>query len=141
MLNQAEIRLLIPHSGCMCLLDEVVSWNEKTIMCRTRSHLSPNNPLRHSDGLSAIHLIEYGAQAMAIHGGLLAKSRGSSARPGYLAAARQVTLHSRWMSDIDAELTVEAEQLVDDSSNFLYSFRVLALGNMLATGRATVITR
>ena len=125
----------------MCLLEEVVAWNEKTITCRTRSHLSPSHPLRCADGLSAIHLIEYGAQAMAIHGGLLAKSRSSSPRLGYLAAARQVTLHIRWINQIDSDLTIEAEQLVEDSSNFLYSFRASAHGDTLATGRATVITR
>ena len=46
MLTRARILELIPHQGTMCLLDEVTAWSDATITCRTRSHLSPDNPLR-----------------------------------------------------------------------------------------------
>ena len=63
---------LIPHAGSMCLLEQVVSWDQQGVVCSTQSHKSLANPLRSSDQLSAVHAVEYGAQAVAVHGGLLA---------------------------------------------------------------------
>src|SRR4029453_19855 len=67
-INKAEIRTLIPHSGLMCLLDEVVQWDDQSIACISNTHRDPANPLRRHGRLSAIHAFEYGAQAAAIHG-------------------------------------------------------------------------
>ena len=33
-INKAEIRTLIPHSDLMCLLDEVVQWDDRSIAVR-----------------------------------------------------------------------------------------------------------
>jgi len=44
--NKAEIRTLIPHSGLMCLLDEVVQWDDQSIACVSNTHRDPANPLR-----------------------------------------------------------------------------------------------
>ncbi len=71
LLNRSEIAALIPHAGSMCLLEQVLSYSDAQIVCRTQSHLSPSNPLKVEGQLSKMHLIEYGAQAIAIHGGLL----------------------------------------------------------------------
>ena len=73
LLAHAELEALIPHAGGMCLLDTVESWDAETIHCRSLSHLRADNPLREKGRLAALHLAEYGAQAMAVHGGLLAR--------------------------------------------------------------------
>ena len=72
-INKAEIRTLIPHSGLMCLLDEVTQWDDRSITCITNTHRDPANPLRRDGRLSALHAFEYGAQAAAVHGGLRAR--------------------------------------------------------------------
>ena len=36
----------IPHTGRMCLLDEVLAWDARRIRCRSASHRSADNPLR-----------------------------------------------------------------------------------------------
>jgi len=87
-INKAEIRTLIPHSGLMCLLDEVTQWDDQSIVCITNTHRDPVNPLRRKGRLSAVHAFEYGAQAAAVHGGLRARSVHTTAAPGYLAALR-----------------------------------------------------
>ena len=74
----------------MCLLDEIVAWDENAIHARSRSHQRTDNPLRSDDCLRAVHLCEYGAQAMAVHGGLLARAAGGSAAPGFLVSLRAV---------------------------------------------------
>src|SRR5688572_6435242 len=66
------IAALIPHQGLMCLWEEVVEWDEERIVVRSRGHRDPAHPLRSGDQLHAVHLCEYGAQTMAVHGGLLA---------------------------------------------------------------------
>ena len=45
-INKAEIRTLIPHSDLMCLLDEVVQWDDQWIACVSNTHRDPANPLR-----------------------------------------------------------------------------------------------
>src|SRR6266480_4838827 len=85
-INKAEIRTLIPHSGLMCLLDQVTQWDDRSIVCITNTHRDSVNPLRRSGQLSGLHAFEYGAQAAAVHGGLRARSVGTTAASGYLAA-------------------------------------------------------
>jgi predicted hotdog family 3-hydroxylacyl-ACP dehydratase len=60
-----EIAALVPHQMAMCLLEFVKEWTEDAILCGTRSHAFPDNPLRHHGRLAALHLCEYGAQAIA----------------------------------------------------------------------------
>ena len=79
MIDKSEIRRLIPHSGTMCLLDGVVRWDDDSIVCITNTHRDANNPLRRDGQLSAVHALEYGAQAAAIHGGLRARAAGTTA--------------------------------------------------------------
>jgi len=133
------IAALIPHAGRMCLLDDVLAWDADRIRCRTRSHLAGDHPLRDADGLKALHLCEYGAQAMAVHGGLLAGAAGGLAVPGLLAALRSVRLHASHVHELDGWLEVEAERLLDSGAGWLYAFRVLHQGRLLAEGRAIVI--
>ena len=73
-IDKPEIRTLIPHAGTMCLLDNVIDWDDESIVCVTNTHRDANNPLRRHNQLSAVHALEYGAQAAAIHGGLRAVS-------------------------------------------------------------------
>ena len=97
--NSDVIRSVIPHQGGMCLLERVLDWDESRIRLTTATHRSLENPLRNGGRLRSVHLCEYGAQAMAVHGGLVA--RGSSA-PRLLVSLRGVHLH---VDDIDGLLT------------------------------------
>src|ERR1700704_586052 len=102
---------LIPHQGTMCLLDEVVAWDANTIHARSRTHLRADNPLRSDGRLRAVHLCEYGAQAMAVHGGLLARAAGGTAAPGFLVSLRAVELAIARIDDLSDVLDVHAEKL------------------------------
>src|SRR5258708_29373344 len=93
LVDKSEIRTLIPHSGTMCVLDGVVQWDDNSIVCVTNTHRVLDNPLRREGRLSAVHALEYGAQAAAVHGGLRARASGTTAPPCYLAALRAVRLH------------------------------------------------
>jgi predicted hotdog family 3-hydroxylacyl-ACP dehydratase len=140
-INKAEIRTLIPHSGTMCLLDEVTQWDDRSITCITNTHRDPANPLRRDERLSAVHAFEYGAQAAAVHGGLRARSVGEIAPPGYLAALRDARLHVAFLDDIRSPLQICANRLFGDGANTVYECRVLADNVLLANARVTIIQR
>jgi predicted hotdog family 3-hydroxylacyl-ACP dehydratase len=140
-INKGEIRTLIPHSGLMCLLDEVTQWDDRSITCVSNTHRDPANPLRRDGHLSALHAFEYGAQAAAVHGGLHARSVGITAPPGYLAALRDARLYVVRLDDIRSPLQISANRLFGDGANTIYECRVSADNVPLADGRVTIVQR
>jgi predicted hotdog family 3-hydroxylacyl-ACP dehydratase len=139
MLKAGELCDLMPHDGTMCLIQELVEWDEEKIVCRTRSHLSPDNPLRTGQRLNAIHAIEYGAQAIGLHGGLLAKTNGTPPRSGLLVGLRQIRLHRKRLDDTDTSLIITAQRLLADPHNLLYAFALTLNQEPVAQGRAAII--
>jgi predicted hotdog family 3-hydroxylacyl-ACP dehydratase len=133
-----RIAALIPHAGTMCLLQRIEHWDDTSVVVSTATHRDPANPLASRLGLRAIHLCEYGAQAMAVHGGLTANARGERAHPGLLVSLRDVTLGCDYVQDLGDELLVEARRLHESGMAWQYEFRVTHAGNRLAQGRATV---
>lgn len=138
---KAEWRLLIPHAGSMCLLDEVVEWDETRLHARSVSHCDADNPLRADGMLHAVTLCEYAAQAMAVHGALREREAGGKARPGFLVALREVDLHVGRIDDLEGPLEVQVECLIAMADSLQYAFRVEHRGALLASGRATVMLR
>ena len=122
----------------MCLLDAVREWSGEAITCTASSHTDPANPLRADGRLGAANGIEYAAQAMAIHGALLAGNDGQP-RQGYLTSVRGVTLHAARLDNLAGELIVRAERLSGDANNILYQFSVSHADRCLLAGRAAVV--
>ncbi len=123
----------------MCLLDSVVHWDDQRILCRAVSHRSLDNPLRSRGQLGAACGIEYAAQAMAVHGALLAPADDSRPRAGFLVSVRGATLHLPRLDDIDADLDIKAVCISSGGGNILYQFSVHAGGRLLLDGRAAVV--
>ncbi len=140
-INKPEIRTLIPHSGLMCLLDSVTEWDDRSITSISNTHRDPANPLRRDGRLSALHAFEYAAQAVAVHGGLRARSAGMTAPPGYLAALRDARLRVICLDDVASPLQICAHRLFGDAANAVYECRVSAGDLLLADGRITIMLR
>jgi predicted hotdog family 3-hydroxylacyl-ACP dehydratase len=140
-ISKAEIRTLIPHAGTMCLMDHVIDWDDESIVCSTNTHRDETNPLRLNGRLSALHALEYGAQAAAIHGGLRARAAGTTAPACYLAALRDAHLHVDRLDDLTAPLEVRAQRLFGDSGNTIYQCAISANGIPMAEGRVTIMLR
>lgn len=141
MISKDELCSLIPHSGAMCLLDEVKYWDDNKIICRTQSHCLEDNPLRKSARLSIVHGIEYGAQAMAVHGGLLARQLSSSSLPAYLASLKNVKFsgHQLLLCECNEGLIIEAEKIYSGEGSLVYTFCVTCQSMQLLSGEAMVI--
>lgn len=133
--TRAAIAALIPHQGNMCLLEAVADCSATRIVCTTASHRAPDNPLRRDGRLAAVHLCEYGAQAMALHGALI--SQANPNRPGWLVALREVELEVA-VVDCETALTVSAQCIQAGAAGLQYGFAVHSGTRRLATGRATV---
>jgi predicted hotdog family 3-hydroxylacyl-ACP dehydratase len=137
-MGKSEIRAHIPHSGDMCLLDQVLSWDDACIRCLASTHRDEHNPLRREGRLRAVCGVEYAAQAMALHGGLRS-GRGAPPRLGYLASVREVNCLVAYLDQVAGDLLVEAEQLLAEGSRVIYGFAVHGDGLELLSGRAAVV--
>jgi predicted hotdog family 3-hydroxylacyl-ACP dehydratase len=135
-LLQPDFAELIPHAGNMILIDAVEHWTNKQIVCRAGSHRNPANPLRLAGRLSSVHLIEYGAQTTAIHGGLLT----GKAAPGYLAAARGAHFYVDDLDEVADDLIITATAQLKIQNGAVYALTITDCGRqLLFDARATVV--
>ncbi len=139
---------LIAHQGAMCLLDHVEAWDMSKIRCRASSHLDPGNPLRRNGRLSGVCGIEYGLQAAAAHGALLAiaacsaRLTGIVAEPaGYLASLRGTEIRIDRLDDPSlGELRITAALALRDVGGCVYEFSLASqAGRVLVCGRAVIV--
>lgn len=137
LMDRAQIAALIPHGESMCMLDEVISWDEQQIHCRSHSHshsfASSTNPLFENDQLDTVLLLEYGAQAAAVHAGLL-QSRLGEMRPAYIGAVKDVEFLAA-IADNSLALDVHAQCLLSSSQGAIYELVAQQAGNTLLRGR------
>lgn len=132
-----DINQLIPHEGEMCLWDSVLAFDDTTIHCQTARHLANTHPLKTNERLSKLHLIEYGAQSIAIHGGLLSQKL-KAPRPGYLASVKNI--HFETFNDQTPYIYCRSNQIMADDQSKLYQFELMDNEQQLiCSGRALVI--
>ena len=139
LLGTPEIRRLVPHQGEMCLIAAVETWDERAIVCIATSHRSPANPLRRDGRLAGLHAFEYGAQAAAVHGGLLAGRRGERPALAYLGAIRDGVLQVERLDRIADDLRVTAELVMGDAGSAVYQCRIDAGSTLLAQARLMLV--
>jgi predicted hotdog family 3-hydroxylacyl-ACP dehydratase len=137
-LDRRWIGAHIPHAGKMCLLDAVLDWDANRIECRTSTHRDADNPLRSHGRLGCACGVEYAAQAMAVHGALLAARSGAPAA-GFLVGLRRVLLHVTRLDDIETDLLISGERINADAVSAMYQFSVHNAARPFLSGRATVV--
>ena len=137
--DRERLKDLIPHKHAMCLLDGVRNFDDETIVCISDSHRRRDHPLARAGELSAVHAVEYGAQAVAAHVALTADSNNDSLHEGYLVALRDVHVHCARLDTLRGTLTVTARQLLKDEEGGIYEFQVTAEGRAVANGRVTIM--
>ncbi|WP_297900432.1 phosphotransferase [Metallibacterium sp.] len=136
MLTRANWAGLIPHTGRMDVLDRVLHWDDE---CLQAEAMAPDatHPLARAGRVHAVHLCEYGAQAAAVHGALLARNAHRVAPTGLLAALRAVRLHGQWI-DTAAPLHIAVRRLAALPEAVQYRFEVAQLGATLAQGQVLI---
>lgn len=143
-LNRQELAALIPHAGRMVLLDEVIEWSDDRILCHTTMHEDRGNPLAVAGRLSSVCGIEFAAQAMAVHGSLVAGVRDAAddkPSAGFLASVRNVEMVVARLDDVPGVLAIEVVREAGDALNVVYRFEVRSGDAVLVSGRAAVVLR
>ena len=135
MLAGEAIAALLPHAGKMVLLERVTAWDRSEITCLTGSHRDRDNPLRRGGRLSCLCGVEFGAQAMALHGALVA---GGPSRSGVLASLKNIRCHVERLDDIGGDLRVSAKTLFSQRDRFIYEFSLWSAQTPLLDGQAAV---
>lgn len=124
----------------MALLDAVIEWDALTIHAIGERHELSNHPLISHNGLHAVHLAEYGAQAAAVHGALLTHARDDARRrSGRLVSLRDVQLAVEYIDMAHGRLDVHAECVAADEYGANYAFEVGQRDRVLASGRVMVM--
>jgi predicted hotdog family 3-hydroxylacyl-ACP dehydratase len=127
----------LPHRGPMNLLHAIVSWDANGLRARATSHRDVDHPLRRGNELPIACGIEYGAQAVAAHGALVA--HGGAAGAGFLASVRSVSFHATRLDDLAADLDIAVEQIGGGAGGMLYHFTVASDGRPLIEGRVAIM--
>jgi predicted hotdog family 3-hydroxylacyl-ACP dehydratase len=140
-LMKEELSVFLPHAGAMRLLDIVESWDATTIRCRTQSHHDPANPLRQGTRLEAVTGLEYAAQAMGVHAGLLNRDRPTEGLIGYVGGLRDVVCSVDRLDEYPGELTIDASRLFEGGDSFMYHFAISSEGRPVMTGRASIFLK
>jgi predicted hotdog family 3-hydroxylacyl-ACP dehydratase len=137
MIDRAAIAELIPHTGAMCLLDVISEWDDASITGHSSTHHDPANPMRVRGWLDILCGVEYAAQVIAVHGGLLAG--GASPGAGYLASLRDLTCHADRLDEMPGSLVIRARRLLAESGRAIYMFEIEAEGRQMLQGRAALV--
>ncbi|HWH41969.1 MAG TPA: 3-hydroxylacyl-ACP dehydratase [Usitatibacter sp.] len=136
--DRAWIASHLPHRDGMCLLDEIVDWDVERLLARATSHRRADHPLRRQGLLPIAIAVEYGAQAVAAHGALLADDSRAPAA-GYLASVRNVVFHAERLDDIEGALEIRVEAQGRGTGGMVYGFSVSGAGRVLAAGRVAIV--
>ena len=118
-MGREELQSLIPHSGSMCLLDSVVDWNDDSIACETSSHLRENNPFTKQGRLDSVLLVEYGAQAAAVHAGLIQNGMGEGGT-AYIGAVKNLQIFEQVVDQSISMLNVSAQCILNNKDGAIY---------------------
>ena len=142
MLSQKEIQDLLPHGDGMCMIECVEHWEENAIVCTSANVQSNDNPLLEEKYLSSICLLEYAAQAAAIHAGLLqsgAKRTLSEGHAAYVGGIKNIEVAMPQLTSEMKDVTIEAniELLTDNGA--IYNFTAKSLDKLIVSGRLTLI--
>jgi predicted hotdog family 3-hydroxylacyl-ACP dehydratase len=134
-----DIEGLLPHAGTARMIERVERWDREHIVAATTRHRTADNPLRKDGRLAAVHLAEFGAQTMALHGGLLNRADGIAPKPALLVSVRDLSTTRDFIDDLPGELEVTARVLLASAAGFQYSFEVHHAGQLIASGRVAAM--
>lgn len=129
---------MIPHAGTMCLLDAVDCWDENSIRCHSTSHHNSENPLRENGKLASITLVEYAAQAAAVHAGLVDAGIGGTAK-AFIGAIKSLKLHTQTVDDSIAVLNCSAQCSLQSAEGAIYELTVHGNDTLLMEARVVLV--
>ncbi|MTI11022.1 ApeP family dehydratase [Curvivirga aplysinae] len=124
---------LLAHEAPMILVDKVVGYNEtsiKSVVC-----INEKAPFLYGDAVPAYIAVEYMAQTIACHKGVLALDLGEDVKIGFLLGTRKLTLSESdfLLGDI---LEIEASVLYNDGE--MAAFECIIMREGVKVSNATL---
>lgn len=138
----------IPHSGRMVLLDHVHEWSDDHIVCAAISHGDKSNPLRINDVISAIHTIEYAAQAASFHAALVSlktqkpldgMERYGAINLAFLAIVRDFQFMEESLDSSEHVLMVHAHRILTGARMLQYGMSATIGDKTVSKGQITLV--
>jgi predicted hotdog family 3-hydroxylacyl-ACP dehydratase len=134
-LDRPRISQLVPQTGAMCLLDEVIDWGPAHVSCKAQAP-GADHPLLRDGRVPAVMAVEYAAQACAVHGAL--SEPATAQRAGVLASLVDVDLRAGGVPLGEGPIAVDATMLGRTGNGCLYGFSVAVSGSIVVEGRLVV---
>lgn len=138
MIDTVNLYERLPHAGSMCLVDEVIDWDRDRIRCGAASHRLADNPLRVAGRLPAICVLEYAAQAFALHGLLVADESGDrspDASRVFVALVTSLDLHAEFLDGRDGMLLIDGGIAFRQAGSAVYRFEARDATGPIAEGQ------
>ncbi len=136
LLSREQIQEMIPHGASMSMLDEVVAWDRSGIHCRSRV-LAADNAMwpegRDGGDLPSTLLVEYAAQAAAVHAALLSTGLGE-AGSAYLGSLKNLDILQATTSG-SSPLEIHGQCEMSGPAGAIYPFTVSQNDVLLIQGR------
>lgn len=105
---------LIPQKGDMCLIDDVLSFDGRQILCVAQTKLD-QLVLMHERAFSKMFWIEFGAQACAVHSLL---TQEQAIKSGFIASVKNVDFYT----DNAESIRIKAIMTADTETAKQYQF-------------------
>ena len=122
---KVDVAELLPHDGNMVLLDRVLEYDQESLV----AEVIVRNDGLFSDGqtVPAWLGIEYMAQTVAAHGGMMNHLAGEPINLGFLLGSRRYTCNvSEFV--VGTRLTVKVERLIEDQGLAVFDCQILGDG-------------
>ena len=120
-----DVAELLPHDGKMVLLDRVVAYDQESLVAEVM--VRDDGLFGDGKTIPAWIGIEYMAQTVAAHGGMMCHLAGKPVNLGFLLGTRRYTSH---ISDftVGTQLTVKVNRLVEDQGLGVFICQILGDG-------------
>ena len=125
----------------MSMLDSVIDWSDNSITCVTSTHRHASNPLMVGANLPSLCLIEYGAQAAAVHAALVANRVDGQGKPAYIGNLKNIEWKEALVDSALPTLTITANLVASSASGAIYDIEASAEQETLLTASMTLIMR
>lgn len=143
MLDTAELYHSLPHGDDMRLLDRVVHFDADSIRCMANSHRDRENPMRIDNSLPILCGLEYAAQALALHGVLVASRSPDivlNRDQIFIVMVKGVSCRVDRLDVYDAELQVNGRIVFRQNAAAVYDFSLEADGDILIEGQVGLMS-
>ena len=121
------VESLVPHSPPMVLIDEVLEFDDNSLLAAVDIYGNCMFYNRDIEGVPAWVGIEYMAQAISAFAGIQALKRGEEIKPGFLLGTRKLLLYKKVLK-AGQRYEIRVTQLIKDTSGLASFASTVTLG-------------